>query len=310
MTKQNQKITSAYLKSVTELLIASIFWGSSFTLARWALTDLSTSALMFWRFILAFFLAEVLFFIFNKKAFFKSNKDILLARNAGIFMGLSLVLQTHGLQFTSATNSSFITSLYVVIIPFISLFFYKQKIEKHHFIFAITAFLGMGFLLNIHQTGSFNLNQGDLLTLGCAVTSTFHIIYVGQSSSKIVSSFRFNTYQIFWAFIAIIPFFIYEIFFKKVHFVPAIFHYKTWLSVLGLSIFVSLLAFYLQVRAQKILNNTTTSLLCLLEAPNAFLFANIFLNENINLIQGIGILLILISSIFSVYMDRPQNRKH
>ena len=68
------------------------------------------------------------------------------------------------------------------------------------------------------------------------------------------------------------------------------------------------MAFSLQVLAQKTLSTTTASLLCLLEAPNAFMFAFIIFGEKLVGYQILGILLILGSSFFSVFIDRPKNR--
>ncbi len=299
--------------AVLELGLASIIWGASFTLVHWALEDFSTSSLVFWRFGLAFVIGEAISYLGNRESFQKSHQDIPKALIAGLFLGLSILLQTHGLRLTSATNSSFITSMYVVIVPLVAFIFFKQKIKASHFFLGLSAFIGMGLLLKFHTLQEFTLNSfnfGDFLTLLCAIASSFHIIFVGKSAKNLESSFRFNNYQNFWSLFFIIPFLIYEINFKNLSILPSEWHIKSVISVLVLSLFVSLFAFYLQVRAQKILTTTTASLLCLLEAPNAFLFATLFLNEKIDTIQAVGVVIILLSSFFSVYVDRPQNRSH
>lgn len=274
---------------------------------RWALEDFSTTTLIFWRFLLAFLLGEIFLYVFKRDEFKASHADISLSALAGFFLFLSLIFQTQGLLYTSATNSGFITSLYVIIVPIVGGIFYRHQIKLFHFILGLTAFLGMGLLLNIHDFSSYKFNQGDLLTLACAVASAFHIITVGIRAPLSKSAFRFNNYQNFWTLISVIPFLIFETQYQQKHFWPEHIGFRAMASILGLALFVSILAFFIQVRSQKILNTTTASLLCLLEAPNAFLFALFFLGEKLAPLQLGGIFLILGSSVLSIYMDRPQH---
>lgn len=299
-----------YSRAVLELLIASVLWGASFTFVRWTLEDFSTSTLIFWRFLLAFILGEAFLFLFFRQDFRNSHSDIKRSVVAGILLALTLILQTQGLLFTTATNSGFITSLYVIFVPLIGGLFYRQKIKPAHFALGIAAFAGMGLLLNIHDFNAYKFNQGDLLTLVCAFVSAFHIITVGQKAPEARSAFRFNNYQNFWTLIVVVPFLIYETTTQHTAFWPEKASLRSIASLVSLAILVSMIAFFLQVRSQKILSTTTSSLLCLLEAPNAFLFATFFLNENLNWIQIVGMILILGSSALSVYVDRPKNREH
>lgn len=295
-----------YHRAVLELFIAGMLWGISFTFVKWALVDFSPTTLVFWRFAFAIVLAEVMFFIFDREGFKKSHSDYKIGLLAGIGLGSSLIFQTIGLQTTTATNSSFITSLYVVLIPFANYFFLKTKVHWYHFALSFVAFLGMGLLLDLPNNG-LRLQSGDLFTILVAVTSTFHIIAVGIGSKKMQSGFRFNTSQTFWAWIFLIPFLAYDMSAKNIPFFPPITNYMSVVSVLGLAILVTLGAFYLQVRAQRVLSTTTASMLCLLEAPYSFLFASALLNEKLTPIQLAGAILILGISALTIYVERPKN---
>lgn len=295
-----------YHRAVLELFIAGMLWGISFTFVKWALVDFSPTTLVFWRFVFAIVLAEVMFFIFDREGFKKSHSDYKIGLFAGIGLGSSLIFQTIGLQTTTATNSSFITSLYVVLIPFANYFFLKTQVHWYHFALSFIAFLGMGLLLDLPNNG-LKLQSGDLFTIMVAVTSTFHIIAVGIGSRKMQSGFRFNTSQTFWAWIFLIPFLAYDMSAKNIAFFPPITNYVSVLSVIGLAILVTLGAFYLQVRAQRVLSTTTASMLCLLEAPYSFLFASALLNEKLTPIQLAGAILILGISALTIYVERPKN---
>ncbi|MBC7742504.1 MAG: DMT family transporter [Bdellovibrionaceae bacterium] len=296
-----------YQRAVALLVFAASIWGISFTAIRWALTDFTTTHLVFWRFLIALVAGELLQFLFQPKVYKRSGRDFRLALFAGIALGLSIVLQTQGLQTTTATQSSFITSLYVVMLPIVAGLFFRQRIKAHHIFLGLIAFSGMALLLNLHQT-DFQFHFGDLLTLGCALASTFHIIYVGAAANQSTSNFRFNNFQTLWALLMVTPFIAYEIFVNGLPLWPHVVHFKSVLGLLILSLFASLVAFYLQIKAQKVLPNTTSSLLCLLEAPYAFIFAALLLDESLNGVQLIGVLVIMTSSVAAVYIDRPKNR--
>lgn len=290
-----------YFRAVIELTLAGFIWGASFTVMRWALDDFAASTLIFWRFILAFIVGELILYFFDRKTFKNSHSDIRLSMKAGLFLGASLFFQTYGLNFTTATNSGFITSLYVVLIPLFASVLFQHKIKKRHVFLSLLAFTGMGFLLHLKNL---NINYGDLLTLLAAVTAAFQIIFIGQTAPKAKSPFRYNTYQIFWSWIIILPFLGLEISTKSVSLWPEVVHFKSLASVVGLALIVSLFAFYLQVRAQRILSTTTSSMLCLLEGPFAYIFASYFLSERLNLVQAFGAFLILLSCALSVYFDK------
>ena len=305
--KRTYQALDRYQKAVIQLILAGIIWGFSFICAITALKDFSTSTLIFWRFLFAYLFGELLYLLFKPADFKKSHSDIKFSLFAGLALGLSLLLQTHGLHWTTATKSSFITSLYVVLIPFVGFIFFKKALRWSHVFFALLAFIGMGFLLNIQQNFNLKFNLGDLLTLGCAITSTFHILFVSIAASKAKSSFRFNIYQTFWSLLLVAPFLFYEMYYNHVQIWPEVVHLESVLSLLFLSCFVTLVAFTLQILAQKTLSSTTASLLCLLEAPFAFMFAFLLIGEKLEGWQIVGIILILLSSCLSVYMDRPKD---
>jgi drug/metabolite transporter (DMT)-like permease len=278
---------TVYRLAVLKLFTAAVIWGLSFTLVRWSLESFTTSQLLFWRFLLAFIIGEALFFVFNRKDFKKSNSDIKIAR-----------------------NSAFITATYVVMIPFIAYILFKQKIQKYDVALGALALAGMLLLLNVFKDSTFslaNFNYGDLLTLGSAATAAIQIILIGIFAKKCVSSFRFNNYQTFWAFVACSPFVLYETQTKNIGLWP---EHVTSLALWGMILLVltvSILAFYLQINAQRNLPTVTASMLCLLEAPFSFIFATILLKESISSIQAFGAFIIILSAFLSVYFEQKKN---
>lgn len=293
--------------ALIKLFTAAVIWGLSFSLIRMTLDSFSTAQLLFWRFFFSFIIAEVLLFIFNPKVFKASTPDIKTAFWTGSTLGISLLFQIHGLNFTTATNSAFITASYVVMIPFFAYLFFKQKIKLMDVSLAFIALMGMILLLDIFSSTSFsfdNLNYGDLLTLASAATAAIQIMLIGVFAKTCVSPFRFNTYQIFWSLVATSPYIIYEMKTKETALLPSPISTQAWVGIISLILFVSILAFYLQVSAQKHLNTATASMLCLLEAPFSFIFATLILSEKINGLQALGAMIIITSAFLSVYFDK------
>jgi len=95
--------------------------------------------------------------------------------------------QQVGLVYTTAGKAGFITGLYVVIVPFLSLFFKQDKTSFGTWIGAIFAAVGM-YLLSV--TRNLDMNFGDLLVLFSAFGFAFHLIVIGRFSN------RFNTAQL------------------------------------------------------------------------------------------------------------------
>lgn len=301
----------SYYLALLYLSLAAIIWGLSFTIVRWTLESFSTTQLLFWRFLLAFVLGEILLFLFNPKEFKTSFSDAKISLVPGVALGISLIAQTYGLIYTTATNSGFITSLYIVILPFIAYFYFKHDVKFRHIILGLMAFFGMGLMLNIdwNNFSISSFNKGDLITLIAAFTAAVQILFISNVSEKIKNSFRYNTYQSFWTLISVIPFLFLEMYVSKIGITPQNPTAKSVVSLITLAILVSLIAFSLQVLAQKKLTATTASMLCLLEGPFAFVFAAIYLNEQLNSLQTIGAAIILLCSFLTIFFDRPKNTK-
>ena len=295
---------SPYTTAVIELTIAGVLWGSSFTLVRWGLEDFTAPSLLFWRYLIAFVVGEVFLRLISKKQYESSWSDSKLAVSSGVYLGAAVLLQSYALKHTTATNAGFITSLYVIIIPFLMAIFFKYKIRLRHTGLGVMAFAGMGLLLNLQDL---KIAQGELLTLVSAFAAAMQIISIGKVAAKTKSPFRFNNYQIFWSLVSIVPFLIYENLENHTPIWPEHVHLKSVLAIVTLAVSVSIFACFLQVRSQRVLNTTTSSMLCLLEGPFAFFFGALFLQERLDLYQGLGAFIILSSCALSVYFDRPKN---
>ena len=279
--------------ALMELLGASCLWGFGFIATSWALREMGPLALTGVRMSAAFGVGMIVILAVPSLRKQLAWDQFKLAFWPGLFLGLTMILQTWGLKYTTVTKSGFITTLYVLIVPVMESFFLKRKIPKYHMIYVFIALIGVAFICNLAASES-GINFGDWITLGCAFAAALQIVWFGKLSNRITSSFNFNVLQIFWC--GILPFlamFIWEPPPTSLSFWPA-------LGMVELVIGSSLIAFGLQVRAQKKLSPSVSSLVFLLESPFAALFSFLLLHEAVERHTLIGAAIILVSLVASV----------
>lgn len=92
----------------------------------------------------------------------------------GIALGSAALFQQYGIQYTSVGKAGFITTLYIILVPFLGIFIGK-KVTGRAWMGAVIAAAGMYLLC---MTESLRLSTGDLLVFICAVIFSVHILVV------------------------------------------------------------------------------------------------------------------------------------
>ena len=116
--------------AVAELTFAGILWGFGFVATIWVLQFLDPAMLLMSRFGGAF-VVGIAIVLFRKKSWTDLHSDLRLSFIPAMVLWLTLLLQVTGLLTTSATNSSFITTLYVIIVPILQSLRGKEKLRRH-----------------------------------------------------------------------------------------------------------------------------------------------------------------------------------
>ncbi len=288
-------------QAVFELIFAGALWGFGFVATQWALTTWSPAGVLLYRFTGALVLGEILYFYiqYNQKIKLPWKEDFKGSIPAGLLLGSFLLLQTIGLQYTTASKSGFITTLYVIFVPIGNWIVFKKKISITGMGLVALACFGTFLLMDIHlKTFTEDINIGDLWTLASALLGTAHIIYIGRFSSRVKNAFRVNNFQSLWSLAIIIP---------VAYFMPRIqtgpLNAKSLTGVLILAAACSVLGFFIQIRTQKVLTDTTASMLFLLESPYAFFFAYLLMGDRLNVFQILGALLILGAALGMVLLE-------
>lgn len=282
-------------QAALELILAGVIWGFGFVAGVWALQAFTPTESLVYRFVIAVLLGELLYLFIQGPKFTSVKTEFLRAFPAGALLGTMLLLQAIGLKFTTATKSGFITSLYVILVPLMNTWFFKAPATWKNYLMAAIALGGTLILMDASLHG---WNIGDLWTLACSVFAALHIIYIGSVANKIGNAFRFNNFQSFWCLVTLAPLLLFQ---EKITISSP--NWLPWIGIIALGAASSVVAFYLQVRSQKVLSDSTASMLFLLESPFAAMFGFLLLNERLSPFQMLGALIILGSAILQILLD-------
>ena len=159
------------------LLFAGAIWGAGFVAQSTAMEAIGPLWFIGLRFVIATLVALPLALVEARQA------TAPLPRNAVrnfIFIGLALfggaVTQQFGLLSTTVTNSGFLTGLYVVFVPVLTVVFLRR--QPHWVIWPAALLASFGiFLLSGGALSS--LTGGDLLTIVCALFWAIQVMLVG-----------------------------------------------------------------------------------------------------------------------------------
>ena len=160
------------------LLLAAAIWGGGFVAQSTAMDHLEANWFNALRFgIAAIVLAPFALVEARRSPTPLSSRDIKNFVIIGVLLFAAQTAQQFGLKTTTVTNASFLTGLYVVIVPVMAVLFLKQR--PHWIIWpaALTALIGI-FLLSGGSISA--LSVGDGLTIVCAGFFAVQILLTGR----------------------------------------------------------------------------------------------------------------------------------
>ena len=255
------------------LFYCAAVWGSTFIITKAALDAVHPVSMVAIRFLIAS--VALLPWVMKRKNRLRHLKDAFIL---SIFLSFLYLAQTIGLLYTTASNSGFITGLFIIFIPVFMFMFRRKKPSLLQIISAFTAIFGMWLLTG----GAQGFNIGDGLTLLGAAAYSGHLIitdkYVKANADPVLLAFHQ-----FWM-VSLISFFISGI----MGYPMAVSNVNVWWIIIFLAIFPTLTAFYIQMLAQKNLEPFKVGLIFTTEPVFAAMFAWTLGGESFILIKAIG----------------------
>ena len=205
-----------------------------------------------------------------------------------LFLFLASLLQQIGIAYTTTAKAGFITAMYVVLVPVMTLFM-GQKISKRIW---FSVFLGVIGLYLLSMTGGFSLQLGDALVLLCAFLFSFQILAVSRYALRtdpiVLSLLQF----FFTALFSTVFMFIFE----GID-IPAIKAASG--SILYAGVLSSGVAYTIQTITQRELDPTIASLTMSLESVFAALTGWLVLHETLSTKELLGCVIMFTAIILS-----------
>ena len=185
----------SHMKANFLMLIASLIWGTAFVSQTTGMGFIGPFTFSFARFFLAALTVLPLALYFEKQnfeIFFKNKNFIYLSLFAGLDLFGGMGLQQYALLKSHIANASFLSTLYVPIVSFISRFIFKSRLHWIVWIAVLLCIYG-SYLLSSNQ--ALEIQRSDSLLFIAAVCFAIHIILIDVFMKQFYSPFTFGFIQ-------------------------------------------------------------------------------------------------------------------
>lgn len=289
------------------LLITAFIWGAAFVAQKAGLDYVGPFTFNCFRFIIGAIVLVPVVYIMNRmnrnseqpcrEELDKRRKNLMLG---GFFCGIILfggtTLQQVGLIYTDAGKAGFITALYIVLVPILSVFLGKRVTPIIVFCVGIAA-VGL-YLLCAPPQGMdpLDFNRGDVLIIISAFLFAAHILVIDYFSPRCegvtLSCLQFTVCGI----VAVFPMLLFED--PQLRAVLAAYVPLLFTGVVSCGV-----AYTLQIIAQKHTEPTTASLIMSTEAVFAVLTGILILNEVLTTREFFGCAIMFVAIIITQLPD-------
>ncbi len=264
------------------LVFTTLIWGFAFVIVKNSLDYVPPIYMLAFRFTIA---ALVLPFIFIKKIKKINWNYVLNGSLLGLFLFAAYAFQTIGCQYTTAGKNAFITTIYVILVPFLHWVFTKKKPDIYAVIAALLGITGIGLL---SLQGDLSINKGDILTIICGLCYAIHIVFIARFTEHqdpvILTIIQLAAAAVFsWIFAP---------FYDGAFPLAALQNSSVVYSMLYLGLMSTMAAFLFQTVCQKYVPPSTAALLLSLEAVFGVFFAWLLLKEYLTPRMAVGCVLI------------------
>ncbi len=283
---------AAQLRADLALLAVAGVWGATFVMVKDALAFAGPFAFIALRFSLATLLLTPATLMGGGRPAGWSRGTLVAGALVGVALFSGYAFQTVGLQFTTPARAAFITGLCVVLVPLLSSLVLRRPVPRCVWGGVALAAGGLA-LLSLGPdllAGGPLLSEatalGDLIVLACALAFAVHIVLVGHFAP------RHGTLSLTLTQIAVAA--LLGVLFAGLLEQPSI--PQLWLILPAAAFtgaFATVVAFTIQVRAQRFTTPTHTALIFSMEPVFGAVFAYLLIGEVLSPVGIGGCLMIL-----------------
>lgn len=286
------------------LLVAAAIWGMGTVVIKSTVDAFPPAWIVGVRFTFAGLILGAVTWPRISRAFARNKRGHLRGGAVlGVFLFLSYWFNSTGLTDTTASNSSFLTSLYCVIIPFLGWIIIRKKPTRYNIAAAVACVVGVGCVAYA-GIGEFSLRFGDFITLASALWLSFHVLYTAKyalgRSMMLLTVIQFLVAGALGILtgLATEP-------------VPDFAHLRgdTWVSLIYITVFASCVALGLQNAAVARVDPAQAALFLATESVFGVTFSILLLGEAPAWSAFLGFALIFIGIVVSEYLPLRAEKK-
>lgn len=278
-----------------ELLLVAItvFWGATFAFIKNEMTDTQPSVFVALRFGLASLLGLALW-----------HRHLALlsptVRRRGVILGAlygaGFLLQTIGMQYTSASASAFVTGSMVVFVPIVNRLLHGTAMRVNHLVSVVLVLIGLWFFTSPQEHG---VNIGDVITLVSSVLWAVYLTYIDVWTRELQDEPKALNALVVVQFMVTVVLALMLVGVDVMRGVPLAPHFDSQLvtALLYCAIVASLVATFVQTRYQHYTHPVRAGVIYALEPLAAAAIAWILLGERFSPMQVLGAGVLLVGTI-------------
>lgn len=297
-TTRSKEIISTLL-----LLLTAMIWGAAFVAQSVGADNVGAFTFLASRSWLAGVALLPLVAVMRRRSPVESPKPegdrrtlILGGLLCGFFLFIASAAQQMGIATTTTAKAGFLTALYVILVPILSILI-RKRVPPQVWGSAVIAVIGLYLLC---MKGRFTLESGDALELLCAFLFACHIMVIDHFSPKVdgitMSCIQFFACAVFSTVCALLL--------EHPHWAQI---RTALIPILYAGIFSSGVGYTLQIISQKNLHPTVASITMSLESVFSALFGWLLLHQTLNGREILGCVL-MFGAIILAQLPAPKKK--
>lgn len=270
------------------LLMVACAWGVTFPLGKYIIERMPVYSYLTMRFLIA----SALLLPFARRDLRRAKAaDVKVSILIGLMLFIAFAFQSQGLAHTTAAKSSFANGLYVILTPLLFSALFRAPLRKPAIIAGVLATLGTA-LLGGDFSGLHGWDLGVTLTVISTVFTALQIValarYAVLIKATVLTFIQTSTVALGCLGLSLAT--------ETWTWDVGLF---IWASIIFLAVFATVLAYFVQCRAQRQIDHTATAVIMSMECVFGALLAWIFLDETIGPALLVGCALLFAAMIIA-----------
>jgi len=284
------------------LLLAALIWGTAFVAQRVGMDFAGPLTFNGVRSLIGAAVLVPLFLLLKPKENVNYRKTALGGLLCGLLIFAATNLQQAGILYTEVGKAGFITTFYLILVPLFGLFL-RRRIGPLTWVAVVLSLAGLYFLCM--TPGSFSLQKGDFLVLGCAFFFAVQIMvidhFVQDVNGIMMNSIQFGVSGLLSLLAAFV--------FEKPQF--SLLFREGWVPLLYTGVLSCGIAYSLQILGQKRLHPAVAAIMMSLESVFAVLGGWLILHQKLSgrELLGCGLMLCAVLLVQLVPASPPKTKQ-